>query len=229
MRETMVKLSKFALLFGTKWSTMDPTNVRTRPFSPTHCFCIFPKFCRSFPPWSPFPNGYNAFLGPEVQVRRSQSCVGEGPNQRNTLHIEKCSVMEILLDSPRPPCASFCFCLHHSAFVPDSCRHPSRRPACLAKSHVLILFIRGVTTCLARDRKSLSHRFSCATQALARLVFSFLKTVSAAWCRKGDLSVSSANCWQSEPPPSSIPDNSTSTPTPSPKRRSSPPCTHTAF
>ena len=68
--------------FGTIWSTMGQKKVRKRSFFPAHCFLHFPWDLPTFSAEGPIPNAQKGTFLPEVLIQRS--CVGKGPNQRNT-------------------------------------------------------------------------------------------------------------------------------------------------
>ena len=73
--------------FRTIWSTMDPKNPTT-PIFPDALFYTSPEICRRFLTSGPIPNAQKgALFLPEVPFQRSKSCVGKGPNQRNTTYI----------------------------------------------------------------------------------------------------------------------------------------------
>ena len=102
-RETLGKITKHGLFFGTVWPSKDRKKVQNWPFSPTHCFYVFPGICRRFWPEVLTQTPKNAVFRP-----RSYS---KGPNH----------ALEKVLTKETPGIAFYTIVLRLSIFQLSQC------------------------------------------------------------------------------------------------------------
>ena len=85
-------------------------------FFPTPCLTLSLGFAEVFGRKSyPKRPKKNAFFGPEVLFQKSSSCVGKGPNQRNTL----CKRGDAVLIKHKVHAGMFNLAIHHTGEVWD--------------------------------------------------------------------------------------------------------------